>query len=124
MFPNCLYIAKGRARTHPSGWAQMRVPGSRKTRICANGYVVSHQYKCDSQPNRKGAHMKSKLLALGLGGTILAVLCCFTPFLPYILAVLGLSSLLAYVYTDTFLLPILAGFLILTGYALWRLKQK
>jgi mercuric ion transport protein len=68
--------------------------------------------------------MKSKLLALGLGGTILAALCCFTPFLPFILTALGLSSLLAYVYTDAILLPILAGFLILTGYALWRLKQK
>jgi mercuric ion transport protein len=68
--------------------------------------------------------MKSKLLALGLGGTILAALCCFTPFLPFILTALGLSSVLAYVYTDAILLPILAGFLILTGYALWRLKQK
>jgi mercuric ion transport protein len=68
--------------------------------------------------------MKSKLLALGLGGTILAALCCFTPFLPFILTALGFSSLLAYVYTDAILLPILAGFLILTGYALWRLKQK
>tara|TARA_B110000908_G_C10086141_1_gene371823 strand:+ start:177 stop:383 length:207 start_codon:yes stop_codon:yes gene_type:complete len=68
--------------------------------------------------------MKSKLLALGLGGTILAALCCFTPFLPFILSGLGLSGLLAYVYTDAILLPILAGFLILTGYALWRLKQK
>lgn len=68
--------------------------------------------------------MKSKLLALGLGGAILAALCCFTPFLPFILTALGLSSLLAYVYTDAVLLPILAGFLILTGYALWRLNQK
>jgi mercuric ion transport protein len=68
--------------------------------------------------------MKSKLLAFGFGGTILAALCCFTPFLPFILTALGLSSLLAYFYTDAILLPILAGFLILTGYALWRLKQK
>ena len=68
--------------------------------------------------------MKSKLLALGLGGTILAALCCFTPFLPFILTGLGLSGLLAYFYTDAILLLILAGFLILTGYALWRLKQK
>jgi thiol:disulfide interchange protein len=45
--------------------------------------------------------VKNKLLALGVGGTILATLCCFTP-----------------------LLPILAGFLILTGYALWRQKQQ
>ena len=68
--------------------------------------------------------MKNKLLALGVGGTILAALCCFTPILPVVLTALGLTGLLGVVYSDAFLLPILAGFLILTGYAIWRQKTQ
>ena len=68
--------------------------------------------------------MKSLLLALGLGGTLLAALCCFTPLLPIVLTALGLTSLLGVLYNDAVLLPILAGFLILTWYAIWRLKKQ
>lgn len=68
--------------------------------------------------------MKNKLLALGLGGTVLAILCCFTPLLPVVLTALGLTGLLGVIYTDAILLPILAGFLILTGYALWLQKKQ
>ncbi len=68
--------------------------------------------------------MKNKLLALGLGGTFLAVLCCFTPLLPIVLTAMGLTGLLGVVYNDAVLLPILALFLILTGYALWRQKKQ
>lgn len=69
--------------------------------------------------------MKNKLLALGIGGTVLAVLCCFTPLLPIVLTAFGLTSLLSVVYNDAVLLPMLAAFLILTGYALWQqMKQK
>lgn len=68
--------------------------------------------------------MKNKLLALGVGGTILAMLCCFTPLLPVVLTAFGLTGFLGVVYNDAVLLPILAGFLILTGYALWRQKKQ
>jgi hypothetical protein len=68
--------------------------------------------------------MKNKLLKLGVGGTVLAILCCFTPLLPVVLTALGLTSLLGVLYNDAVLLPILAGFLILTGYALWRQKKQ
>jgi len=68
--------------------------------------------------------MKNKPLALGVGGTILAILCCFTPLLPVVLTALGLTGLLGVVYNDAVLLPILAGFLILTGYAIWRQKTQ
>ena len=68
--------------------------------------------------------MKSKLMGLGLGGTLLAALCCFTPLLPIVLTALGLTGLLGVLYNDAILLPILAGFLILTGYAIWRLKKQ
>jgi mercuric ion transport protein len=68
--------------------------------------------------------MKNKLLALGLGGTVLAALCCFTPLLPIVLTALGLTGYLSVVYNDAVLLPILASFLILTGYALWRQNKQ
>ena len=54
--------------------------------------------------------MKNKLLVLGVGGTILAILCCFTPLLPIVLTALGLTGLLGFLYNDAVLLPILAGF--------------
>ena len=68
--------------------------------------------------------VKSKLLGFGVVGSVIAGLCCFTPLLPVVLGALGLTGLLGVVYTDAVLLPILAGFLILTGYALWRQKQQ
>ncbi len=68
--------------------------------------------------------MANKLLVLGLGGTTLAILCCFTPLLPVVLTALGLTGLLGTLYNDVVLLPILAGFLLLTGYALWRQKKQ
>ncbi len=67
--------------------------------------------------------MKNKLLSIGVSGTILAALCCFTPFLPIVLGALGFAGLLDLIYSDAVLLPVLAGFLGLTGYALWRRKR-
>ena len=64
--------------------------------------------------------MKHKLVKFGIGGTLLAILCCFTPLLPFVLTGLGLGGLIGALYNDAVLLPVLAGFLILTGYAIWR----
>ena len=52
--------------------------------------------------------MKGWLLPLGLGGAGLAALCCFTPLLPWLFSLLGISGALGYVYRDDVLLPILA----------------
>ena len=65
--------------------------------------------------------MKARLLKIGVGGSILAAICCFTPVLVWLLAGVGLSAML--VYLDFVLLPALAFFLILTGYALWKRRQ-
>lgn len=62
-------------------------------------------------------------LGVGLAGTVFAALCCFTPFLPLLLGALGLGSLLGVVYNDLVLLPLLAGFIILTGVMLWQLNK-
>lgn len=67
--------------------------------------------------------MKDRLLGVGLGGGVIAALCCFTPLLPWLLTGLGLSGLIGYLYTDALLLPVLAGFLLLSGYALWRRRS-
>lgn len=67
--------------------------------------------------------MNNKLLAIGLGGTVIAALCCFTPVLPIALTALGLTGLLGVVYNDTVLLPVLGGFVLLSVYALWRRKR-
>jgi len=66
---------------------------------------------------------KNKLLLFGLGGTLLAAICCFSPLLPIVLTAIGLSGVVGIVYTDVVLLPILAVFLLITTYALWRAKR-
>lgn len=68
----------------------------------------------------QAVQMKNWLLPLSLGGAELAAVCCLTAFLPWLFSPLGISGALGYVYRDYVLLPILAGFLILTGYAKWR----
>ncbi len=68
--------------------------------------------------------MRNKLLSFGLAGSVLTALCCFTPLLPTVLTALGLSSLLGVLYNDAVLLPMLAGFLILTGFAIWRQNKQ
>ncbi|WP_416877315.1 mercury resistance system transport protein MerF [Litorimonas sp.] len=66
--------------------------------------------------------MKTRsLLGVGLIGTIVAALCCFTPVLVVLFGIVGLSALTGYI--DYVLLPALALFVLLTIYALWR-RQK
>jgi mercuric ion transport protein len=63
--------------------------------------------------------MKLKsLLGVGIIGTIVAALCCFTPILVVLLVGLGLSALTGYL--DFVLFPALFFFLGLTIYALYR----
>ena len=62
--------------------------------------------------------IKDRLLQVGVLGSIIAALCCFTPVLVILLGAVGLSSMTGYL--DLVLLPALAIFLAITGYALWR----
>lgn len=68
--------------------------------------------------------MSDKLLGIGLVGTVLTAICCFTPFLPILLTALGLGSLLGLLYNDAVLLPLLGVFMLTTGYALWRRHKR
>ena len=62
-----------------------------------------------------------RLLRVGLLGSVIAALCCFTPVLVILLSAVGLSAALGWL--DLVLLPALAAFLALTGYALWKRRQ-
>jgi mercuric ion transport protein len=62
-----------------------------------------------------------RLLGIGIAGTVIAALCCFTPLLVVLVGVVGLSALTGYL--DLVLFPALAFFLGLTGYALWRTQR-
>ena len=62
-----------------------------------------------------------KLLRIGLVGSLVAALCCFTPLLVVILGGLGLGGLVAGL--DFVLFPALVGFLALSLYAWLRLRR-
>ena len=58
------------------------------------------------------------LLKVGVIGTVIAALCCFTPMLVVLFGVVGLSAVVDYL--DVVLLPTLGVFVLITLYALWR----
>lgn len=58
-------------------------------------------------------------MRIGVIGTALVALCCFTPVLIILLGVVGLSALTGYL--DYVLLPALATFVGLTAYAAVRI---
>jgi mercuric ion transport protein len=62
--------------------------------------------------------VNDRLLKLGIIGTIIAALCCFTPVLVVLFGAVGLSAVVGYL--DYVLLPALAVFVGITIYALWR----
>lgn len=66
--------------------------------------------------------MKDKWLRIGLGGTLVTALCCFTPILVWGLAGVGLVGVIGYL--DLVLLPGLVIFLMITGVALWLRMKK
>lgn len=66
--------------------------------------------------------MKDRLLRIGIVGSVIAALCCFTPILAVLLGAVGLSAIVGYL--DFVLLPALLIFLVITGYALWRRYRK
>lgn len=67
-------------------------------------------------PAANGAAKSDGLLKTGLVGTVIAAVCCFTPVLVIGLGAVGLSAWLGWL--DYVLLPALAVFLAISGYAL------
>ena len=64
---------------------------------------------------------QKNLLRVGIIGTIIAALCCSTPILVLLLSAIGLGAVS--VYLDYILLPLLAGFALLTIYGLIQLMR-
>lgn len=64
---------------------------------------------------------RNGLLAIGLIGTVIAALCCFTPVLVVLLSAVGLAAVVGYL--DIVLLPALGFFVALTIYAVWRRQR-
>lgn len=62
------------------------------------------------------------LLRLGIVGTVILALCCFTPILVVLMGVVGLSALTGYL--DIVLLPALAFFIALSVYSVWRRQRR
>ncbi|MER3355703.1 MAG: mercury resistance system transport protein MerF [Hoeflea sp. D1-CHI-28] len=58
------------------------------------------------------------LLKVGIIGTIIVALCCFTPILVILFGAVGLAAVVGYL--DVVLFPALGIFILLTIYALWR----
>lgn len=67
------------------------------------------------------ARRTTRLLRIGLIGSVIAAICCFTPVLVVLLGAIGLGAITGYL--DYVLLPALAGFLGLTAYGVYRQKQ-
>ena len=55
----------------------------------------------------------SRLTKIGLVGSIVTAICCFTPVLVWGFAAIGLTGLMAYL--DMVLLPLLGGFIALAS---------
>ena len=62
------------------------------------------------------------ILGVGLIGTAIAALCCFTPVLVVLVSVVGLSAIVGYL--DYVLLPALIFFIGLTVYAMRRRQAR
>ncbi len=61
------------------------------------------------------------LLKIGIIGTVIAAICCFTPILVILLATVGLSAVLGWL--DFVLIPALLIFMGITAYALWKRRS-
>ena len=65
---------------------------------------------------------QNKLFGSSAAGTVVMAVCCFTPALVLLFAVLGISSLIG-AWLNPILLPALTTFLYLTTYALMRRNE-
>ncbi|MGI9422846.1 MAG: mercury resistance system transport protein MerF [Hyphomicrobiaceae bacterium] len=62
-----------------------------------------------------------RLLSIGIVGTVVAAICCFTPLLVVLFGAVGLSAWVAGL--DMILLPVLAIFIAITVFALWKRQR-
>ena len=63
----------------------------------------------------------TRLLRIGIGGSVIAALCCFTPILVVLLGAVGAAAWVGYL--DYVLFPALAIFIGITAYA-WHQRRQ
>jgi mercuric ion transport protein len=63
-----------------------------------------------------------KTLKIGIVGSVIAALCCFTPVLVILFGAIGLSAIVGIL--DFVLIPALLIFILITVYALWKRQNK
>jgi mercuric ion transport protein len=63
-----------------------------------------------------------KTLKIGIVGSVIAALCCFTPMLVILFSAIGLSAAIGML--DFVLIPALLIFILITVYALWKRQNK
>jgi mercuric ion transport protein len=61
------------------------------------------------------------LLGVGIFGTAVAALCCFTPVLVVLLGAVGLAAAIGWL--DYVLFPVLVVFIGLTAFAVWKRRS-
>ena len=64
----------------------------------------------------------SKLLPVGLTGSLLMALCCFTPALVLLLGALGLSAFVGW-WLDLILFPAMGIFMAIAAYGFYQRKR-
>jgi mercuric ion transport protein len=62
-------------------------------------------------------------MRFGLIGAAIAAVCCVTALLPFTLGAIGLSGLIAYLYTDLVLYLALAVCLCIAGVGYWLIRR-
>lgn len=62
------------------------------------------------------------ILRTGVIGTVIAAICCFTPFLVVVLGAVGLSAWLGWL--DYVLLPALGVCILIMGYGIYRARRR
>ncbi|MDJ0614673.1 MAG: mercury resistance system transport protein MerF [Rhizobiaceae bacterium] len=67
------------------------------------------------------ASTNNKLLKVGVVGSVITAICCFTPILSLLFGLFGLTTVIGYL--DYFFLPILAIFVLITVYAFWMRQR-
>ena len=63
-----------------------------------------------------------KLFGIGVGGALVAVICCFTPLLVVLLGAVGLSAVVGWL--DYVLLPAVVAFIGLAALAVVRRRRR
>lgn len=67
--------------------------------------------------------MSRPLVWTGGVGSVLGIICCFTPVLPAVLTGIGTAGLIDTLYRDAVLLPFVGISILMLGTGLWLMRR-